>query len=317
VSAASAGSITVLSRVVLDEIVEDDGTTRVVLGGSGFWAAYGAATVADGVALASRVGTDFAPFLPQFSDLGIGTMGLLPSVHPTSRTLITYSGEQVRHEEFVGGWDAHLRMRAYLPELPRVMREASALYVFRDLPPGFWGPVLEHVAGGATLMWEIPGAVCAAPLSDEARIVLRATSILSINREEAADLVGPGDERATLERLLALGPRKVVLRLGSRGSIVSDGHRVVAASVARAATVKDPTGAGNAYSGAFLAATISGSDLAESARTATAVAATAIAQVGTPSDRVSARAETRRLAESVTATELAPITAIAGEAMKR
>lgn len=299
--------ITVVSRVVLDEIVDDRSSIKVVLGGSGFWAAYGAAAVVDGVALASRVGADFSPFLPKAVDLGIATMGLLPSKHPTSRTRITYHGDQVRHEEPVGGWEAHLRMRADLPDLPPVMQEAEALYVFRDLPPGFWEPVLERVRRGATLMWEIPGAVCAAPLTPEAHRVLRATSILSINREEADDLVGPGDERTTLERLLALGPRTVILRLGRRGSIVSDGHRVLAASTAGGAAVVDPTGAGNAYSGAFLAAAISGNDLAECSRTATAVAATAIAQVGPPPDRDHARAEARRLAGTVAVTELAPL----------
>lgn len=295
-----------ISRVVLDEIVEDS-VTKVVLGGSGFWAAYGAATVVDGVALASRVGPDFASLAPQLARLGIEATGLLASQYPTSRTLITYSGDQVRHEEPVGGWDAHLRMRADLPDLPPALQQADALYVFRDLPPGFWQPVLDRVERGATLMWEIPGVVSAAPLTAEARRVLRATSILSINREEADDLVGPGDERSTLERLLALGPRAVILRRGGRGSIVTDGCRVVAASVARGTSVVDPTGAGNTYSGAFLAASISGVDLAECARTATAVAATAIAQVGPPADRVSARAEARRLADTVVMTELDPL----------
>lgn len=289
--------LTVLSRVVLDEIVGEGGV-RTVLGGSGFWAAYGAATVIDGVALASRVGADFDPFRPQLDALGISADGLIPSPCPTSRTRVSYSGDQVRHEEFVGGWSAHVRMRAYLQDLPESLRSAPGIYVFRDLPQGFWEPVLERAAAGSTLMWEIPAVVCRRGLDAEARTVLAATSILSLNAEEARDLVGEGDPATTVRRLHALGPRTIVLRRGSRGSIVSDGVELVTAGVASAAVV-DPTGAGNAYSGAFLAATLRGDGLADATRVAAAVAASAIAQVGPPADADEARLSAARLAESV------------------
>lgn len=290
--------VLVLSRVVLDEIVATDGL-RTVLGGSGFWAAYGAATVTDGVVLASRVGPDFGAHLEALGSLGISASGLVPSPHPTSRTRVTYPHAQERHEEFVGGWESHVRMRADLGDLDERDRSAAGIYVFRDLPPGFWDPVLARVRAGAALMWEIPAAVCARGLDDDVRTVLESTSILSLNEAEALDLVGPGTLETTLARLLALGPRVVALRRGPEGSSIATGGGIVSATAVPAIAVVDPTGAGNAYSGALLAALLEGQPVERAIRTATAAAATAITQVGSPPDLATARAAAATYAEAV------------------
>ena len=294
--------VLVISRVVLDEL-EDAGTTRVVLGGSGFWAAYGAALVSAPVVLASKVGPDFAPHEAELEALGIDRRGLLHVAQPTSRTIVEYEEGQQRRETAVGGWPAHLRMRADLADLPLELQQADASYVFRDLPAGFWPPVLARAGEGALLMWEIPAAVCRAGIDDEARRVLAACDVLSLNEEEAILLVGDCPPTELLERVARLGPRCVVLRRGSLGSLaVSDG-RVWSAGTAPIA-VADPTGAGNAYSGAFLAAILEGVDMPTAMRTATAAAATAIEQIGPPTDRASAARRARELSDSVVVTEI-------------
>ena len=96
--------------------------------------------------------------------------------------------------------------------------------------------------------------------------VLRHLSILKLAEEEAEAVLGAIDRRAVAE----LGVPEVLVTLGPRGSIVyADGAEAfVAANEVRNV---DPTGAGDAYSTAYLAARSEGAAPVAAARRATAL----------------------------------------------
>jgi sugar/nucleoside kinase (ribokinase family) len=292
--------VTVVSRIVLDELGDDGARDpRVELGGSGFWAAYGAAVVTDEVALACRVGADFGPWRARLAALGIRGDALVDSALPSSRTLIRYRGE-VRTETPLPSWEAHVAMRTLLDEIPAPADDPVGWYVFRELHPGFWPPLLERMAASdAPLLWELPPTLCTGPPDAAMREVLARTEVLSLNRAEAERLVDAQDAQDAVDRLLALGPRTVLLRLGGEGSVVATGSERWAVSAARVRPV-DVTGGGNAYSGAYLAAMLRGDGAEAAAVAATAAAATAIEQVGPPVDREAARTRAAELARTVT-----------------
>lgn len=298
---ATRPDVLVLSRIVLDEFTTPDGRTEQVLGGSGFWAAVGAAMATEEVCIATKVGRGFEAHLDQLRSLGIRDDAVLPIDAPPSVTRISYPQAERRHEEPLPSWQAHLSMRSMLDDVPEPVREARSFYVFRDLHPGFFPPVLEaSERSGAPVLWEIPGVVCAGGMTTELAGVLRRIHVLSINRAEAADLIGPRDPGATVDALLDLGPDVVTLRLGARGSIVADrDHRLSVG--AAAANVVDVTGAGNAYSGAFLARYAgTGGDLEAAAVAASAAAGTVTERVGPPRDRTAGRTRCEELATTVT-----------------
>ena len=96
--------------------------------------------------------------------------------------------------------------------------------------------------------------------------VLRSVSILKLSEDEAELLVDGYDERS----LARLGVREVVVTLGSRGCVVfSDG----VAELVRAHPVPalDPTGAGDAFATAYLAARSGGAAPTAAARRAAAL----------------------------------------------
>jgi sugar/nucleoside kinase (ribokinase family) len=96
--------------------------------------------------------------------------------------------------------------------------------------------------------------------------VLRPVSILKLSEEEAELLVDGYDERA----LARLGVREVVVTLGSRGCIVfADG--VAELVRAHAVRARDPTGAGDTFATAYLAARSSGAAPTAAARRAAAL----------------------------------------------
>ncbi|MEU5919358.1 PfkB family carbohydrate kinase [Streptomyces sp. NPDC047141] len=99
------------------------------------------------------------------------------------------------------------------------------------------------------------------------------------NADEAASLTGraePGAAAAELSRRFPL----VVVTLGAAGALVAEGGTVTARVAAPRARPVDSTGAGDAFTGAFLAARLAGADAAEAAGAGCRAGAEAVATVG-------------------------------------
>jgi sugar/nucleoside kinase (ribokinase family) len=100
-----------------------------------------------------------------------------------------------------------------------------------------------------------------------------------LNEDEARMVTGHTETRCAAKVLLDGGARTAVLKLGARGCAVYSGDRELLSPAFRVA-VKDTTGAGDCFVGAFLFAHLSGASLEEAARFANAVGAIAVQHVG-------------------------------------
>ena len=99
--------------------------------------------------------------------------------------------------------------------------------------------------------------------------VLRHVSVLKLAEEEARALVGEPDEDA----LRSLGVAEIVVTLGSRGSLVLAGGRAERVPASPVEGEIDPTGAGDAFSAAYLVSRAGGHAPVAAARRATALVA--------------------------------------------
>ncbi|MFD7165531.1 carbohydrate kinase family protein [Streptomyces violascens] len=103
--------------------------------------------------------------------------------------------------------------------------------------------------------------------------------VLLPNADEAAFLTGlpePADAAAKLSRQFPL----VAVTLGAAGALVATGGEVVARVAAPEVVALDSTGAGDAFTGAFLAARLSGASPAEAAAAGCRAGALAVGLVG-------------------------------------
>jgi sugar/nucleoside kinase (ribokinase family) len=99
--------------------------------------------------------------------------------------------------------------------------------------------------------------------------VLRHVSVLKLAEDEARTLVG----EPTGEALRALGVPEVLVTLGSRGSLVFAEGLLVAVPARPLEGKVDPTGAGDAFSAAYLVSRATGYAPVAAARRATALVA--------------------------------------------
>jgi 2-dehydro-3-deoxygluconokinase len=90
--------------------------------------------------------------------------------------------------------------------------------------------------------------------------------------EDAVFLTGSDKPEEIAQKLLNLGPKVVVIKLGKQGALLAAGDRLEAIQPINV-NVVDTTGAGDVFDGAFLTAHLKGCSLIESTQFANAAAA--------------------------------------------
>ncbi|MGW4684361.1 carbohydrate kinase family protein [Streptomyces sp. NPDC004244] len=261
---------------------------RTLPGGAGANAACWAARagVAD-VRLLARVGAESAqwherallaggvrPRLVVDPDEPTGTVVALVG-NDTERTFLTDSGAALRLSP--ADWTpdlldgvAHLHLSGYLyfsdgsRELALVaLRAARARGVPVSVDPASAGFLV--VLGPQRFLGAVAGVDVLLPNEDEALL------LAGLPRT-----AGAARAAAELSRLVPL----VVVTRGAAGALVAQGGRVTAEVAAEPVRAVDSTGAGDAFTGGFLAARLAGADPAEAARAGCRSAARAVTRLG-------------------------------------
>jgi sugar/nucleoside kinase (ribokinase family) len=156
-----------------------------------------------------------------------------------------------------------------------LLRPVEWLHVAPLLRSDFDAATLERLGLGRRLMLDAQGLVrvpATGPLQLDANYdpdLLRHVAILKVAEQEAHVLVGDADP----DSLAELGVPEIVLTLGSAGSVVivrGSAEHIHARPIDPDA---DPTGAGDAFSAAYLAARADGHAPGSAARRATALVA--------------------------------------------
>ncbi len=156
-------------------------------------------------------------------------------------------------------------------EPERVLRGVEWVHVAPLLRGDFPPETLERIARRCNVLLDAHGLVRARRLGplqldgDFDRALLRHVSILKLAEEEARVVVGDAD----LEELRGLGVPEVVVTFGGEGSLVLAPG--TSTRVASQAVPGDPTGAGDAFSIAYLSARAEGHEPLPAAHRASAL----------------------------------------------
>ncbi|WP_308114169.1 carbohydrate kinase family protein, partial [Streptomyces brasiliscabiei] len=260
---------------------------RTLPGGAGAnvacWAAHrGCADVR----LLGCVGTDGAewherelrasgvrPQLVVDPDAATGTViCLVDTGDAAERTFLTDSGAALRLDP--GHWSPSL--------LDGVARLHLSGYLFFAEP----SRALASVALESARARGVPVSVDPASAGFLARLgvdrflaLVEGVDVLLPSRDEACLLTGlpdPADAAAKLSRLFPL----VVAKQGADGALIARGGGIESRIPAAPAVPRDTTGAGDAFTGAFLAALLAGAEVEKAAAEGCAAGARAVGEVG-------------------------------------
>jgi ribokinase len=297
----SAPRLVCYGNLTIDDLVLPDGSEVPGLcGGDALYAALGARLFEPRTEMVAPVGMDLPEATRrQIEAAGLSRDGMAERPLPTLRNRVVYRADGSRAWTLMGSEDDFHRLSPAPSDVPARFRDAEAHLVL----------AMTLAAQEALVDWlraETSGVVALDLQEDyiagnEARLLdlIGKVDFVLPSGEEAARLLGHRDWSRAARELAALGPRIVVVKLGATGSLVYDAPRGREIAVpAFPAGEVDPTGAGDSFCGAFLAALLDTPDDAEGAARAGAVAASfAIADYGTAGAfRVSGAEARRRLA---------------------
>ena len=132
---------------------------------------------------------------------------------------------------------------------------------------------------GATISVD-PSFHFACQVMAEYRHLLDGIDFFMPNEEEAFQITGIQEPTDAAKRLRSLGVGTVLLKLGKDGCLIATPLGIVRIPAYSVHNVIDTTGAGDAFAGGFLAATLKGCRVEEATRVGHAAAALVVAKVG-------------------------------------
>jgi len=240
-------SILVVGSVAFDSVETPFGKVEEVLGGSGTYFSASASFFSE-VQLVAVVGEDFPQvhfdfFRSRKVDLG----GLMQVPGKTFRWKGRY-GYDLNEAHTL---ETHLNVfESFRPAIPPAWKKADYLFL-ANIHPGLQMEVLKNVESPRLVacdtmnFWiekERPALLKLLPKVD----------ILIINEGETRQLGEEANLIKAARKVLALGPRTLVVKRGEYGVLMFQAHSVFAAPAYPLEEVYDPTGAGDTFAGGFM-----------------------------------------------------------------
>ncbi len=251
-------SILVVGSVAFDTIETPYGRAEEVLGGSAAYFAV-AASYFTPVKLVAVVGEDFPAHERAFlASRDIDLAGLTVSKGRTFR----WTGRYHEDMNIRDTLDLQLNVFSdFSPILPAGFGDAPFVFL-ANINPGLQGGVLDQLTQPRliacdTISHWIEGA------RPELEALLKKVDILVINDEEARLLSGERNVVRAARKILASGPRTLLVKRGEYGVLLFSPNSIFAVPAYPLEEVFDPTGAGDSFAGGFLGYLAQSGDLSE------------------------------------------------------
>ncbi len=235
-------SLLVVGSVALDTLETPAGKVEDALGGAATYFAY-AASFFTPVRMVGAVGDDFpSGVLADLEGRGVDIAG----VDKLPGTTLRWSGRY--HKELNVRDTLHLDLGVfgdYQPEIPASYRDSEYAFL-ANIDPALQARVLGQLNGPKlvgcdTMNHWIEGS---RPVLDE---LLGRVDMLIVNDEEAELLTGDRNVVKAAAKILASGPKSVLIKRGEYGVIEFSANTIFAVPAYPLEEVIDPTGAGDCF----------------------------------------------------------------------
>lgn len=238
-----------VGTVAFDRIETPFGKADKVVGGAATYISLAASFFLQKIGLVSIVGDDFPEdVMALMRARGIDLDGLEVKKGMES---FFWAGRYHYDMNSRDTLDTRLNVLTELdPELPSAYRGAPYLML------GNLDPRIQHKVLG---QMEAPALVCMDTMNywmdsalDLLRDVVGRVDILVINDAEARQLSGEHSLVRAAGKIMAMGPRHLVVKKGEHGALLFSEDRVFFAPALPLEDVIDPTGAGDTFAGGFV-----------------------------------------------------------------
>ncbi|HVH16226.1 MAG TPA: PfkB family carbohydrate kinase [Candidatus Angelobacter sp.] len=286
-------NIVVCGNPTLDELVQEE-RVRISPGGSALFASGAADYLGAKVGIMGNIGEDYpSNVLSWLKDRGLNLNLLKNTKGPSTRFRIGYRHGSRRL------WVLHAG------------RSVESTWKGSRVEGLHLGPVFNEISESLVgslrnkcrfMSLDIQGLVRKVSRSGEVHVfrrnldsVSRMCDLIKASIDEAKLQTPSRDHRVILDRFLAKGPKYAILTLGARGSLLGiRNYKKFLIPAFPDKTIKDPTGAGDVYAGAWLTSYLRTNDPVWAASVGSALGSLASQRTGLSKFRISRRELFRR-----------------------
>ncbi len=241
-------SLLVVGSVALDSIFTPFGETADALGGSAVYFSVAGALLHP-VQVVGVVGSDYPMGeLERLAPRGIDWSGVEHAEGESFRWKGKYSYDLQSRETL----DTRLGVFAdFQPKLPEAFRSAKFLFL-GNIDPELQLTVLSQVRRPTLVVCDTMNYWIQSKKPALLELLAR-VDVLMVNDSEARELSGDWNIHRAGRWILAHGPKRVVIKQGEYGALLIEPTRTFYVPAFPLESVYDPTGAGDAFAGGFMA----------------------------------------------------------------
>lgn len=240
-------SLLVVGTVALDSVKTPFGNAENALGGSATYFSTSASYFTD-VRLVAVVGEDFPKEHIQFlKSRDIDVRGLRQEKGKTFHWKGEYGYDL--NEAHTLATDLNV-LATFRPDIMDDHKSSEVVFL-ANIDPEIQLDVLRQVNRPKLVACDTMNYwISSKP--DALKRTLREVDILTINEAEIRQLAGEASLVKAAKKVQGMGPKTVVVKQGSYGALMFNGHSVFSAPAYPLETVFDPTGAGDTFAGGFM-----------------------------------------------------------------
>ncbi|GMR04232.1 MAG: PfkB family carbohydrate kinase [Thermodesulfobacteriota bacterium] len=251
-------SILVVGSVAFDSVKTPFGEAKEVLGGSATYFSTSASYFSN-VRLVAVVGSDFPDeHVDGLKERGIDVSGLQKVPGKTFRWEGRYDYDLNQAHTL----DTQLNVFSdFDPQIPDHLAESEYLFL-ANIDPELQLKVLNQVKNPKlvacdTMNFWIEGK------PDVLRKLLKRVELFVINEGEAREFSGEASLVKAAKKILACGPRTLIVKRGEYGALMFKGSSIFSAPAYPLEDIFDPTGAGDSFAGGLMGYLANTGDLSE------------------------------------------------------
>lgn len=236
--------------MAFDAIETPFGKSDKIIGGSATYVAYAASHFVKPVQQVSIVGNDFPEQeLKDLNQRGVSTEGV--EIVKDKKSFFwagKYHMDMNTRDTLVTDLNV---LADFDPKIPESYQGAEFL-MLGNLMPKLQKSVIEQMKERPKLVVLDTMNFWMETALDDLKEVLKLTDVLLVNDSEARELSHEFSLVRAAKKIMAMGPRYLIIKKGEHGALLFNDDRVFFAPALPLEDVFDPTGAGDTFAGGFI-----------------------------------------------------------------
>ena len=243
-------SLLVVGTVAFDAIEAPFGKTDKIVGGAASYIALASSYFTQDISLVSVVGDDFPQdFMNTLKGHGVDLSGL--QIKQGEKSFF-WSGRYHNDMNSRDTLDTQLNVLAnFDPIVPESSKNCEFL-MLGNLMPNVQQKVLSQLTNRPKLIVLDTMNFWMDIAMPELLETIKGIDVLTINDSEARQLSGEYSLVKAAQKILAMGPKALVIKKGEHGALLFNKEEVFFAPALPLEDVFDPTGAGDSFAGGFI-----------------------------------------------------------------